>query len=321
MGFLKKYFISHKENNHHPHFFRMGNLVVFLLIILLLFAVTVSSRLAITKSDYLAAVLSHVLVDLTNDDREAYSVPTLTRSALLDEAARLKAEDMVKNGYFAHKSPSGLTPWHWFKEVGYAFTYAGENLAVNYGESIDVNKAWLNSPPHRANLLNKHFTEIGMATAEGYFEGRPTVFVVQLFGRPAPREINANVLVGDNQKEVTLSEEVPVTISPASQVVLGEAKISDMAIAPEVDSRVPTATSPRVSQASIGTFLFSPGKILILVYLCLSLLIIFALTLFLFFEIQKHHIRHILFALLLLVLMGALMYVYRVVLFSPILVI
>jgi hypothetical protein len=110
---------------------------------------------------------------------------SLKVNPVLERAAQLKADDMAAKGYFAHNSPEGLTPWHWFKAAGYNFVYAGENLAVRFYDSVDVVRAWMDSPGHRANILNSHFTEIGIGIAEGTFEGRPTVFVVQMFGSPA----------------------------------------------------------------------------------------------------------------------------------------
>ena len=92
---------------------------------------------------------------------------------------------MVKNGYFAHTSPSGLTPWYWFGNVGYDFTYAGENLAVNFSDSQDVTRAWLNSPEHRANIMDSNYTQIGIATAQGTYNGQSATYVVELFGSPA----------------------------------------------------------------------------------------------------------------------------------------
>jgi len=47
------------------------------------------------------------------------------------------------------------------------FTYAGENLAVDFSDSQDVTTAWLNSPEHRANIMDTHFTQFGIAIATG----------------------------------------------------------------------------------------------------------------------------------------------------------
>jgi hypothetical protein len=96
---------------------------------------------------------------------------------------------MAKEGYFAHDSPSGVTPWEWFDEVEYTYETAGENLAIDFSDSDAVVDAWMDSRLHRENILEEDFTEIGIATARGEYEGRETVFVVQMFGTPDEREL------------------------------------------------------------------------------------------------------------------------------------
>lgn len=139
-------------------------------------------------TDYLnikAEVYPKIIVEYTNKDRATAGLSPLSVNTILEEAAELKVEDMVNNSYFAHTSPAGINPWHWFKQAGYSFVYAGENLAVNFTDSVAVENAWIASPSHRANIMNPNFTEIGVATAKGYYQGAPTTFVVQLFGSPA----------------------------------------------------------------------------------------------------------------------------------------
>lgn len=131
------------------------------------------------------AVLPAVIVDLTNKERGHGELGTLKHSSVLDAAAKLKADDMAQNEYFAHYSPKGISPWHWFGEVKYNFVHAGENLAIHFTDSADIMQAWMDSPTHRANIMNGNYTEIGVGTAEGTFEGFKTVYVVQLFGTPA----------------------------------------------------------------------------------------------------------------------------------------
>jgi uncharacterized protein YkwD len=133
---------------------------------------------------YLASIYAATLVELANQDRFNTNLAALTVNPLLVLAARQKAEDMINNGYFAHVSPEGVTPWFWMQKVGYSFDYAGENLAINFSESIDVENAWTNSPGHHANIVNGKFTEIGIATVQGKYKGKETVFVVQMFGKP-----------------------------------------------------------------------------------------------------------------------------------------
>lgn len=135
-----------------------------------------------TSYEYLAAVYADVLVSLANQSRPKSG--ELKVNPLLAIAAQNKAYDMAKRGYFSHVTPEGKAPWQWITEAGYSYAYAGENLAVNFTESEDVNAAWLNSPSHRANIVNNKFTEIGIATAEGMYDGRKATYVVQMFGAP-----------------------------------------------------------------------------------------------------------------------------------------
>ena len=138
------------------------------------------------SSDWLVStVLPAVVVDLTNKERAGNNAQLLQRNTTLDAAAQKKAEHMAKNEYFAHYSPDGVSPWHWFKQVDYTYAHAGENLAIHFTDSAEVVEAWMDSPAHRANIVNDHYTEIGVGTAKGTYEGYDTVYVVQLFGTPA----------------------------------------------------------------------------------------------------------------------------------------
>src|SRR3989344_2881588 len=183
---LKKYFVPHEGNSFEPHFLRHETITfLFLAVIVIELGFLVQVFIVFDKTKFLAAVLPGVLTSLTNDARAENNLPALTENSLLDEAARLKAEDMAARGYFAHTSPDGKSPWYWFNQVNYRYSLAGENLAVNFFESEDVARAWMNSPTHRANIVKKDYTEIGIGVANGIFEGRNTVFVAQLFGKPA----------------------------------------------------------------------------------------------------------------------------------------
>ncbi len=129
-----------------------------------------------------ATVLSSEIISLTNKEREKYNVHNLKHNTLLDYAAYLKAIDMKTKGYFDHYSPDGTSPWHWFDVVGYDYEYAGENLAIYFNDTNKVVEAWMQSPSHRENMLKKEYTEIGVATLKGTYNGYETTFIVQMFG-------------------------------------------------------------------------------------------------------------------------------------------
>jgi hypothetical protein len=171
------------------------------------------------RSSNVAAVVSAVLVDLANGDRSQNGLGNLTVSPLLVEAAQAKANDMAEKSYFAHTSPQGIDPWFWFSQVGYKFYYAGENLAVNFSDSGDVNIAWMNSPEHRANILDPHFTEIGIATAQGVYEGQTVTFVVQEFGTPAPQRATQKPVAVQNIPSTPTQP--AIASATGSQSVLG----------------------------------------------------------------------------------------------------
>lgn len=124
------------------------------------------------------------LIDLTNQERSKSGLPSVQENQMLDAAAAAKAQNMFAENYWAHYSPSGKDPWGFIIGAGYHFSYAGENLARNFSTSQDVVNAWMNSPTHKENIVNSHYTDIGMAVAYGKLNGQDTVLVVQEFGRP-----------------------------------------------------------------------------------------------------------------------------------------
>lgn len=185
VSYLGDHFIPHEGNDHQPHFLRTKTALLLATILFTAEALyLVSTLIILPKSDMFAAVLASILVEQTNERRVTESAGTLEWSPILELAAQMKANDMAEKGYFSHNTPDGKTPWYWFRLAGYDYVAAGENLAVNFVDSRDITEAWMRSPTHRANILNKNYTEIGIATARGMYKGREAIFVVQLFGRP-----------------------------------------------------------------------------------------------------------------------------------------
>ncbi len=125
------------------------------------------------------------VISQTNAHRAANGLAALKEDSKLDAAAFAKVKDMFKLQYFEHDSPSGAGPDKLADNAGYEFILIGENLALgNYTNDQVLVKAWMDSPGHRANILNKDFQEIGVAVMKGTFEGRTTWLAVQEFGVP-----------------------------------------------------------------------------------------------------------------------------------------
>lgn len=153
-------------------------------------------------------VSPEAIVDLTNQNREEFGIGGLEKNDLLTLAAQLKAFDMAEKGYFSHTSPEGITPWYWFNLVGYDYSHAGENLAVNFTDSYDIDKAWMESPTHKKNIINAKFDEIGVGTAVGEYKGKEVIFVVQLFGTLEEKPKQEIIPVGKEDAQSEVKENV-----------------------------------------------------------------------------------------------------------------
>ena len=257
-----------------------------------------------------AAVITSILVDLANGDRASNSLSALAVNPVLVAAAQAKANDMAAKGYFAHVSPEGLDPWHWFKEAGYSFTHAGENLAVDFSDSSDVEKAWMNSPSHRENILDAKYTEIGIASAVGMYEGHETIFVVQEFGTPQAVQAQQEVVaesVPENPTVIATAEAPkpkPAEAAPAPypepEQVLGSTNAEVSAVRPE------TAVEASSLPAPVAYVIASPRTSLRYSFLAIGLFLLIALAYTTRFEMKKHHLRHVRAVTVLIVFMGVL---------------
>ena len=124
------------------------------------------------------------LVKQSNAIREQFNADPLNANPQLMSAAQAKAEHMAKNRYFAHFAPDGTTPWQFFKEQGYSYKIAGENLAITNEDEDAVIKGWLESPTHKENLINTAYSDIGIGIANygDYQNNKDTTVIVAFYG-------------------------------------------------------------------------------------------------------------------------------------------
>ncbi len=113
------------------------------------------------------------------------TLPPLIENTKLDAAAMAKAKDMFAKQYFDHVSPSGVDPGVLVKSFGYDYIVTGENLILgNFASEKEVVQDWMNSPGHRANILNDRYVDIGVAIIKGTYKGQTVWIGVQEFGLP-----------------------------------------------------------------------------------------------------------------------------------------
>jgi uncharacterized protein YkwD len=123
------------------------------------------------------------IIDATNNERVKAGLLPLKTNDKLEASAKIKVDDMITHQYFEHTSPAGKTVADLGNQVGYNYVVMGENLALgNFTSANDLLQAWMNSPGHRANILNAHYQDIGVYAAQGSYQGRTVWFAVQHFG-------------------------------------------------------------------------------------------------------------------------------------------
>lgn len=114
---------------------------------------------------------------LLNADRTANGLAPLRLNSQLASLAEYYAQDMINRNFFAHNNPEGQTPFDRMKAWGINYGYAGENLAINTSVAA-AEKAFMNSSGHRANILNAHYTQVGLGVRHNQ---KGQVYVVQEF--------------------------------------------------------------------------------------------------------------------------------------------
>lgn len=205
---FRHWFTPHSTNNFRAKLLHNSGIFAIIGIIL---GSNLFIRLLDNSALHILGFTSSVTIDevvrSTNAERIGAGLKGLSYSEKLADAARRKAANMYSENYWAHNSPSGKTPWVWFKDAGYTYIYAGENLAKDFGNTDRLMSAWMASPTHKENIVNPKYTELGVAVVPGSLEGSDTVLVVQLFGTPAAGSVPQAAAVK------TDAAPVPVTVS------------------------------------------------------------------------------------------------------------
>ena len=116
----------------------------------------------IPTTDSTVASYEQEVIRLVNEIRVENGLKALTYDWELSRVARYKSQDMKDNHYFSHTSPVYGSPFQMMKNFGISFRSAGENIAKGYRTPQAVVNGWMNSPGHRANILNTRYTHIGV---------------------------------------------------------------------------------------------------------------------------------------------------------------
>jgi uncharacterized protein YkwD len=163
-----------------------------------------------------------------NAERKKAGLPPLKVNNALTAAAQRKAQAMLAANCWSHYCPNGKEPWDFFRDAGYLYKVAGENLAEGFFDAEAVMIAWMNSPTHKENVLRGEYEEVGFGIIQGNFQGKNNnVIIVVHFGTPITRPSTGD-LVATNGELPT-----PSITSPANNSAFNTTKLNITGNAPE----------------------------------------------------------------------------------------
>lgn len=188
------------------------------------------------------------LLSNSNAQRTSNGVSALSLNGKLNAAAQAKANDMATRNYWSHNTPEGNPPWVFVDAQGYAYQKLGENLAAGFSDEQSTIAGWMASPPHRENLLDPAFSDVGFGFAnnDNYTSagGGPMTIVVAFYGKPAsapapPPAVAATTPSASAAKPTAAAQSSPTPAPAASPTPAQQAQ--EVAKPTEVKTPTPKA--------------------------------------------------------------------------------
>ena len=301
---LHRLFIPSRHNNHHPISISHKALTAYLVLAIMSFVILRNISLQTGNVLGFATDISvDRLLALTNDERQQNNLTPLVYNPQLSQAAIAKAQDMFAKDYWSHFGPNGETPWNFILTSGYQYEYAGENLAKNYIDSKAVVNAWLNSETHKANILNRHYEDVGYAVVNGTIANEQTTLVVQMFG--------SKTKIADPQVAVINSNNLLPTVTPSNYQNNSKSQVAsnndhNQINVLEANDVEVMKQSTNQAKAISPSFNLLPAFRIIAVVAILFLILVFIIDLFHLSKTQYHrhrgkHLAHIIFLVTILI--------------------
>lgn len=128
--------------------------------------VSPSQQKTTIPADITISEFEQEVFELINYERTSNGLHELTLNPALSYIADMKSSDMKENYYFAHKSPTYGTAYNMINYFGLSYALVGENIAKGHMTPKEVVVAWMDSAPHRANILNPLYDQIGVGHQE-----------------------------------------------------------------------------------------------------------------------------------------------------------
>ena len=193
--------------------------------------------------NYATEMSASNLLQETNEERTANGLAGLTINTTLNQAAQAKADDMAARDYWSHNTPEGNPPWTFFTNAGYSYQTAGENLAYGFDSSADAVVGWMNSPGHKANILNNTYKEVGfgIANSSNYQGTGPETIVVAMYASP-------QVLASSPAPASTPVAKPAPTPAPAAEPIPAETQPAPTQEAPKEEANTTPVVAKKPDQ-------------------------------------------------------------------------
>lgn len=228
---LSHLFLPNHHNGHKARVLQTPFVALFLILFLIVQYGVKKTNVEILG--YASQISTSEVIQLTNKKRSEQGLSTVVENAALTQAAKAKGLDMLSKGYWAHVAPDGTQPWDFFKNAGYKYRFAGENLARDFSNPNAAVEAWMASPSHRDNMLSDRYKEIGVAVVEGSLNGQDTTIIVQLFGTPSTTAPSVPTVAAAQEKKPAVATVRAANAEVPAVVVKEEPKVEAPASTPE----------------------------------------------------------------------------------------
>lgn len=163
---IQNYLFATPQNDYHPGILKANSVGFFMVLFTIL--QILSSRSTPTQHTLASDLTVTNITSAVNKERQMRNLLTLSTHNSLQTAAQIKSDDMMSRHYFSHTNPEGLYVWPTIVSQGYTpYLQLGENLAIEFYDTESLMSAWMNSPTHRANIVNEGFKDQGMGLAFG----------------------------------------------------------------------------------------------------------------------------------------------------------
>ena len=179
----------------------------------------------------MSSQLINQVLELTNAERANAGLKPLTLNSQLSQAAEGHSDSMANDDFFSHTGANGSSVGARVQDTGYQYSTVGENIAAGQSTAEQVVQGWMNSPGHRANILNADYTEIGLGyeyLANDTGSVNYNHYWTQVFGTPSgnnsnagasnqdvPAEENNDVVPVEENNEPDTTENIDTDISGA----------------------------------------------------------------------------------------------------------